>query len=129
MLHFFLSLKLSLSAGQNISSKKWLCDVLLNGDSNILPMVFHSQCWVGHKLGEKKTIMQNNFTFHRAIIFFKCPTLRVSKINCFLDLKRNKRRQLLDNKSRKPLDTKISSWINDFVDTCLYNCGTHFQEN
>ena len=49
-----LSLKLSLPGGQNISSNKWLCDLFFNEDSNISPMIFHSQPRFEHKFGKKK---------------------------------------------------------------------------
>ena len=35
-----------LSGGQNISSNKWLRDLFFNEDSNIPPMIFHSQPWL-----------------------------------------------------------------------------------
>ena len=49
-----LSLKLFLSAGRNISSKKWLHDLFLNEDCNILKMIFYSQPRVGHTCWVKK---------------------------------------------------------------------------
>ena len=39
-----------------------------NEGSNILPMIFHSQPRVEHKLGEKRPVKQNNFTFHKTIL-------------------------------------------------------------
>ena len=50
----FISLKILLSAGQNISSKKWLCDLSFDEDYNISPMLFHSQHRDEHTLGKKK---------------------------------------------------------------------------
>ena len=64
-----LILELLLSAGWNISSRKWLCDLLLNEDSNISAMIFYWQPLVEHVLDEKRTVMQNNFTFHETNIF------------------------------------------------------------
>ena len=68
-------------------------------------MIFQSQPHVEHTLGEKIIVMQNNFTFVETNAFFKCPALRISKINSFVDLKQNKK--LLDNKSRELLDTIV----------------------
>ena len=76
-----------MSAGQNISSKILLCDLFFNRDSNISPMIFHSQPCVEHTLAIKKTPHDKNI--------FLNMTLHISKISSFLDLKQNKR--LLDN--------------------------------
>ena len=58
-------------------------------------MIFNSQPHVEHILDEKRTVMQNNLTFLKtSFLFFKYPTLHISKVNSLLDLKRNKR--LLD---------------------------------
>ena len=73
---------------------------------NISPMIFHSQPQAEHMLGKRRTVMQNNFTFHE--FFFKCATLHISQINSFLDLNQNKR--LLDNKTGGPLDTTDTFW-------------------
>ena len=72
---------------------------------NISLMIFQSQPHVEHTLGEKIIVMQNNFTFLETNAFFKCPALRISKINSFVDLKQNKK--LLDNKSWELLDTTV----------------------
>ena len=53
-----LNLKLLLSAGRNISSKKWLHDLFFNEDSNISLMIFHLKPPVDHTFGEKRTVMQ-----------------------------------------------------------------------
>ena len=52
-----ISLKLLLSVGQNISSKKWLCDLSLDEDYNFLPIIFYSQPLVEHTLCEKKEVL------------------------------------------------------------------------
>ena len=82
-----LSFKILLSAGRNISSKKWRCNLFFNKDF-ISPIIFHSQPRVEHTLGERRTIMQkNNLTFHEAnVFFFKCPPLHISKKSSLLDL-------------------------------------------
>ena len=54
-----ISLKLVRSVGQNISSKKWLCDLSLDGDYNFLPIIFYSQPLVEHTLREKKKCYGN----------------------------------------------------------------------
>ena len=82
------SLKILLSVGLNISSKNGFMICFFNGYSNISPMNFHSQFWIEHTLGEKRTIMQNNFLLHKINVFpFNCQALHSSKINSFLDLK------------------------------------------
>ena len=50
-----LSLQLLLPVGQKISSAKLLCDLFFNEDSNISPMIVHSQPHIEHMLGEKRT--------------------------------------------------------------------------
>ena len=40
-----------------------------NEGSNISPMIFHLQPQVEHKLGEKRPVKQNNFTFHKTNVF------------------------------------------------------------
>ena len=71
---------------------------LFNDESNISPMNFNLQHRLKQTLGDKRTDTQNSFTFHEKKRFsFKCQTSHISKINSFLDLKRNKRP--LDNKS------------------------------
>ena len=52
-----LSLKLVLSAGRNISSKKWPCDLFFNEESNTSIMIFHSQPQVEQTLDEKRIVM------------------------------------------------------------------------
>ena len=42
--------------------------IFFNEDSNILPMIFYSQPRVEHKLGYKRPVKQNNFTFHETNI-------------------------------------------------------------
>ena len=67
-----LSLKLLLFPGPNVFSKKLVRDLSFNEDSNISRMIFHSQPHFEHTLGEKITVLQNNFTFLDTF-FFKCP--------------------------------------------------------
>ena len=52
-----LSIKLLLSAGRNISSKKWLCDLMKA--LTLQPMIFHSQLRIKLTFGEKRTVMEN----------------------------------------------------------------------
>ena len=77
-------------------------------------------CWV------KKELLYKTISLSmRQMFFFKCPILLISKINWFLDLKRNKR--LLDNKSWEPLNAMLScmdQWLWEYI--FLYNCGAHF---
>ena len=61
-------LSLLLSAGQNISSKKWFVICFLV-KPNIAPMIFHSELRVEQTLVEKRTVKQNNYTFHEINIF------------------------------------------------------------
>ena len=75
----------------------------------------------------KKTAKQNNFTFHETNIFLKCPTLHVSNIKSFLDLKLHKK---LLNKSWEPLNAAVScmdKWL--IGNVCLRYCGTSFMKN
>ena len=65
-------------------------------------MIFYSQPWVEHTLGEKRTVMQNNFTFHKTSVF----SLNVFSLNTFLNQKWNKG-LLQDNKSWEPLDATV----------------------
>ena len=84
---------------QIFSSLKWLRYLFYNEDSNISLMIFQSQPHIEHTLGEKITVMQNNFTFLETNVFSLNVWLylHISKINSFADLKQDKR--LLDNKS------------------------------
>ena len=71
--------------------------------------------------------MQYHFPWDKRF-FFKCLTLHISKINLFLDLKRNKR--LLDNKSWEVIDTTVNcmdQWPWGYV--WLHKCGTCFLKN
>ena len=72
-------------------------DLFFNEDSNILPIVFHSQPRVEHTLGEKRTVMQNNFTFLEFFSFFKCQTLHISKTNAIkYKMKTNQNKTILE---------------------------------
>ena len=42
---------------------------VFNKDSNVSPMVFHSQPQFEHKLGKKRSFKQNNFAFHETTFF------------------------------------------------------------
>ena len=64
-----LSLKLLLSGGPDISSNKWHFYLFFNEDSNILPMISHLQPQAEHKVGKKRPIKQNNFTFYKTNVF------------------------------------------------------------
>ena len=44
--------------------KNGFLNCFLNEDSSISPMIFHSQTRIERTLGEKRTVMHNNFTFH-----------------------------------------------------------------
>ena len=77
----------------------------LNEDSNILPMIFHSQPQVEHKLGKKDLLNRIISLSMRQTFFFKYPTLHIPKRNLFLGLKQSKK---LINKRWEPLDTTVS---------------------
>ena len=60
-----------------------------NENSNISPMIFHSQPLLNTRM-KKRHVQQKKFHFPQDKCFlFKFRTLYVSKINPFLDLKRN----------------------------------------
>ena len=74
-------------------------------DSSVSPVSpFHSiLCW--KQVGWKKNCYAKLFHFPRdKHFFFKCPTLHISKISSFFDLKRSK--NLVHNKSWESLDTR-----------------------
>ena len=65
----------------------------------------------------KKELLRKMISFStKETFFFKCQTLHISKINPFLDLKRNKR--LLENKSWEPLDIMVcymDQWLWEYI--------------
>ena len=106
---------------QIFSSQKWLRYLFYNEDSNISLMIFQSQPHIEHTLGEKITVMQNNFTFLETNVFSLNVWLylHISKINSFADLKQDKR--LLDSKSWEPLDATVR-WMHEWL--CQWNICT-----
>ena len=99
------NLRLLLSVGWNIYSKKWLHDLFFYEYSNISSIIFHSKLWVKHTFDEKELLCKIISLSTRETFFFKCQTLHISEINSFLDLKRNH------------LIQWYVAWINDFENT------------
>ena len=82
------SLKILLSGGRTMSSSKWLRDLFFNENSNISPVIFHSQPRFEHRLGKKKRpVKQSNFTFHEANVFSLNVRLYIFQKKLILGLK------------------------------------------
>ena len=64
------SLKILLSAGQNLSTEKWLRDLFFNEDSNISTMIFYSQPWAEHTRWMKKELSCKRISLSTRQTFF-----------------------------------------------------------
>ena len=95
-----LSIKLLLSAGRNISSKKWLCDLMKA--LTLQRMIFHSQLRIKLTFGEKRTVMENK----DKRFLFKCPNLHISKTNS-------------ERKTENHLIQRYVAWISEFGNTYI----------